>query len=278
MKLKSMVFAWLFVIAYCPAGGAFLWWGEKGSRGVDATIESLQKQQADDPSDPYTNYNLGVALYKGGKFAEAEVNFERASATAVSQDLKKRCFFNAGNSLYRGVVAALPENWESCALEQAKLDAVRAKTEQAIKKYDDVLALDKKHEGSTVNKKEAQKLLEKLKKKKQEPTDQHKDKQEQKQKEQKKDEQQQQKEQQGRQGQKKQEEKRDDSSEQGEHKNAPQEGEGQSKAGKPESVEQRGVRALLDDLQQEESKTQKALILKKIKDEGKPKDASQRPW
>ena len=261
MKLKLILFVSIFIcFAFPTQVNAFLWWGEKSKPSLDQAIQDLQKQQVDSPNDPYINYNLGVALHKAGKFGQAAINFDRASIAAVDTDLKKRCFFNLGNVFYCDAVKMLPDNWATVQAPSETLDAAIAKTSQAIKKYDSVLVLDKQHEPAKINKKAAQELLEKLEKKKQ-------DKKEQKQQDtpkadEKSQEQKQQQKDQAQNNEKTSEEKK----------------QGKSDEKKMESMEQRGVRALLDDLQNDESKLQKALIAKKLKDEGNPQDSSQRPW
>ncbi len=262
------------------------WWSEHREPTLEQITQDLQKRQADEPEDPYINYNLGVALYKAGRFGQAETNFDRALVAATTPELKQRCYFNLGNSFYRDALATLPTNWENAKTEPETLDLAAAKTSLAIKKYDNVLLLDKQHEPTKSNQKAAKDLLEKLAKKKQQQPDKKDQKNENNQNNQDKqnqdsaDKSEQQKDNQGEKKSDKTkpeptDQKEDPSGNKDKQESNPQE---EKQSPKPENIEQRGMRALLENLQQDESKLQKELIAKKLKENEKPRESNQRPW
>jgi hypothetical protein len=319
MKKQNLFYSLIILLHFTFPLQAW-WWSTKQPQTLETTIQDLQQKQADHPNDPYINYNLGVALYKAGKFSQAQTNFDRALVAATHPELKKRCYFNIGNSFYKDAATSLPDNWETVQVPAETLDMAIAKASIAIKKYDSVLLLDKQHKPAQINQKAAKDLLEQLEKKKHQ---QEKDKKDQKHDKNKdKDQQKDQSKSQGQnennqpqdnKGQKSPQAKdQGDKNKQQGNNNQPQNEPGKDKqqqpaptqpnpaAGKtdkqegnptpgapqpagvngsrPERMEQRAARALLDNLQQDESKLQKALVVKQLKDNEKPRESSQRPW
>lgn len=304
---KTILLYSIIVSAVCTPNLHAWWWNNTQPPTIETVIQELQQKQADHPNDPYINYNLGVALYKAGKFSQAQTNFERAVIAAAHPDLKKRCYFNMGNSLYKDARSSLPDNWEQQDVPAETLDMAIGKTSFALQKYESVLLLDKEHEAAKANQKTAKDFLEKLTRKKQQQEKKDQNKKDQKQDKNKdkddknKDKQQQQgnNEQQGQdknnqqdQSQKQEQQKQPQPKDQGDkdkqqennQQQNPQPGQQQEEHGaapagdKPENMEQRGMRALLDNLQQDESKLQKALVVKQLKENEKPRESSQRPW
>lgn len=333
---KNVLFFSIISSIMCTTNLHAWWWSKSQPPTIQTVIQELQQKQADSPNDPYVNYNLGVALYKAGKFSQAQTNFERAVVSATQPDLKKRCYFNMGNSLYKDARTSLPDNWEQQDVPAETLDAAIGKTSFALQKYESVLLLDKNHEPAQTNQKAAKEFLEKLTRKKQQQEkkdqnkkdqkqdknkdkdDKNKDKQQQQgnneqqgqdksnqqdhsqkqeqqkqpqpkdqgDKEKQQENNQQQKEEQGKGEQKKNpHDKQQQQKQQGQAPNqTPQPDQQQNAQGanaaenKPENMEQRGMRALLDNLQQDEARLQKALVVKQLKENEKPRESSQRPW
>ncbi len=336
---KGLLFFSIFTLTTIFTSPVYAWWwGKPHQPTLEQVIDKLQKKQVHKPNDPYINYNLGVALHKAKKFDAASANFDRASIGATDQELKKRCFFNLGNTLVNDALTILPTNWETTNVPPETLDTAITKINVAIKKYDNVLMLDKQHNPAQANKKAAQELIEKLEKKKQQQAEKNNQKQD------KKDRQEEKKQYQEKQSEKSpksqgeqnsqdknsqyqpnKDDRKDrpqdvgDKGQDGEnkppdqdrttnnqqqntqrdrHDQTPEQKPGQptptqgnetgeqkqdlaevaSEEKSPESMEQRGMRALLDNLQQDEAKLQKALIVKQLKHEGKPQESSQRPW
>ncbi len=305
------------------------WWTENQAPTPEETIQEFQKQQADRPQDPYANYNLGVALYKAGKYGQAQTNFDRASIAATTPELKERSFFNFGNSLYKDTVSTLPTNWEMTDIEPEKLETAIAKATVAIKKYDSMLLLDKRNNQAQANKKKAYELLEKLEKKRQKSSkkDQQQgtntgpqgnspqakgqeggdqangnnqpNKNDRKESPQdiknkgkqgkngpsnnddtKKDQQQNAQSQSHDKPHDQEQPKEDKTPSQGNSAGGQKQESGKPATGQPqqENMEQRGMRVLLDNLQQDEANLQKRLVSKKLKENEKPQAPSQRPW
>jgi Ca-activated chloride channel family protein len=354
IRQKNIIFLLLTLLFIkMPSANAW-WWTPKEQPKLENIIQDLQCEQADHPEDPYINYNLGVAFYKANKFGQAESNFDRALIAATQPELKQRCYFNLGNSFYKDALTCLPYGWEAADVPSETIDMAIAKTAVAIKKYDDVLLLDKQHAPSKNNQIAAKELLKKLEKKKQQQQKDQQKKQQEKKNEQKNDQQKenekkeqspsqdqsnnqgeqeknkdQQQDKQGSQEQggknseqnsnnkgdqgnnNKQKDKdvnsnQQKSSQQTSHDKSPEQKEpdlpstlpqntpaagqkqdqqqkqaaAQSVSGQSsqETMDQRGMRALFNDLQQNESELQKALMAKKMQENAKPSESNQRPW
>ncbi|QQR48808.1 tetratricopeptide repeat protein [bacterium] len=179
MKITQTVFFIMLLMPSMVVGGLFTNYAQQKP---EETIAELEKKQIDAPHDPYVNYNLGVALYKAGNYAQAVKNFERVAANKkIDEDFSLRARFNAGNSSYRAALEGLGTGWEEKKeLDDKILEQAIAQTKAAIASYQEVIKLDDDHEPAKNNKKLADELLKKLeeKKKKQEQEKQDKKDQE----------------------------------------------------------------------------------------------------
>ncbi|MBX9830716.1 hypothetical protein K2X40_02080 [Candidatus Babeliales bacterium] len=181
-------YALLFLIFLMPnfvQAGLFT---DYAKQTPEETIAALEKKQIDAPHDPYINYNLGVAQYKAGNYAQANQNFGRVFKNKkIDEDFRVRAGFNAGNSGYRGTLESLGNGWEEKELDEKLLEQAIAQTKAAIRSYEDVIKLDDEHEPAKHNKKLAEELLKKLEQKKKKQDQDKQDKKDEK-KEDKKDE------------------------------------------------------------------------------------------
>ena len=105
--------AWL---AWLALGAA------EATPAAEAEVETWQEHVLRSNEDPRSVYNWGVALYRAGRFDEAERAFARAAERAHDPALRARARFNEGNSRYRG--GKLPDAVKSYegALEQDPKD------------------------------------------------------------------------------------------------------------------------------------------------------------
>lgn len=156
-------------------------------KSPEENAQDLAIEQINNPTDPYINYNLGVALYQTRKYDAAKNNFERAITHTISKDLKERSYFNLGNSCYKNTFSMLPVNWEdeNTKIEPEKLSPAIQEIKSAIKNYETLIELNKENVMAKTNLKKAKEILEKLNKKhqqqKQNKQDQNQDKQQDKQ-------------------------------------------------------------------------------------------------
>ncbi|MFH1643717.1 MAG: hypothetical protein ABIA74_00895 [bacterium] len=126
----------------------------------------LQKDQIDNPNDAKLNYNLGTIFYKLNQFQDAQNSFIRAADNSNENlILKEKSYFNAGNSFYKGSLSLLGDNWEEEDLQEEILQLAMKTIENGVENYKNVLVLDDKNEEARKNKKLAEELLEKIKKK-----------------------------------------------------------------------------------------------------------------
>lgn len=144
------------------------------TKSPEENIQDLAIEQINNPTDPYINYNLGVALYQTQKYDAAKNNFERAILHAKNNALKERCYFNMGNTYYKNALSLLPSDWENekTKIDQEKLGKAIEDTKLAIKNYETLLELNKENTRVKPNLKKAKELLSKLQKK-QEQQDQN---------------------------------------------------------------------------------------------------------
>ncbi|MBY0352807.1 hypothetical protein K2W90_00405 [Candidatus Babeliales bacterium] len=164
MVTKYALLCIIFLTPNLMVGGLFT---DYAKQTPEETIAALEKKQIDAPHDPYVNYNLGVAQYKAGNYAQAKQNFGRVfSNKKIDEDFRVRAGFNAGNSGYRGALESLGSGWEQRELDDKLLEHAIAQTKAAIRSYDDVIKLDDEHEPAKHNKKLAEELLKKLEEKK----------------------------------------------------------------------------------------------------------------
>lgn len=133
----------------------------------EQNVQDLTIEQINHPTDPYINYNLGVALYQSDKFDQAKSNFQRCLIHAKNDRLKERCYFNLGNSFYKNALSDLPINWQNkdTEVDQAKLGQAVQEIKDAIKNYEAVLDINKKNMHAKTNLEKSKEALRKLQEK-----------------------------------------------------------------------------------------------------------------
>jgi Ca-activated chloride channel homolog len=102
--------------------------------------------------DPRQVYNKGTEAYHSGDFAAANDSL-RASLRTQDLKLQQRAYYNLGNTLYRTGQGNLEKDPE----------ATIKSWEEAVKAYDDALALDAGDEDAAFNKELVTRKLEELK-------------------------------------------------------------------------------------------------------------------
>ena len=119
-------------------------------------VTSLKGQSADISSvtqDARRVYNEGTDAYNKGEFTKASESL-RTSLRTQDVKLQQQSYYNLGNSLYRTGQGTLEKDPE----------ATIKTWQEALKAYEDALALDDLDEDSTFNKNLVAKKLEELKK------------------------------------------------------------------------------------------------------------------
>jgi hypothetical protein len=127
-------------------------------------ITKLLAEQAKNPDDALTNYNLGVAQYKASSYQSAAHNFQRAYKHGEDlKDLVSQARFNAGKSFEQYALHMLPASWENerTHIEKEKLDKAIESLELAIAEYKEC----EQNEKTEKNLQKAEETLEALKKK-----------------------------------------------------------------------------------------------------------------
>lgn len=169
LRILGFIGVWLIISNHSIY--AFSWSSffksNKPTQPVDP-IKKLEDQLVHDPKNPYINYSLGVALYKNKQFDEAKNNFQRAVLYATNLVFKEQAHFNLATCLYKNALSIMPENWESPdqEVDVQILDQAASLASNAIKEYNSTLEINEKNEKAITNKKEAEKLLRKILKKK----------------------------------------------------------------------------------------------------------------
>lgn len=118
----------------------------------------------DNPGRADLLYDLGVSSYRLKKFDNAAAYFQEAAAKATDESLKEQAHFNLGNTY-----------------------VAQKKLKEAIKEYENVLALDPSHEKARHNLEIVKKMLEQEQKKEKQDKNQDKKQQEKDNKQDKKD-------------------------------------------------------------------------------------------
>ncbi|MFA6263337.1 MAG: tetratricopeptide repeat protein [Candidatus Babeliales bacterium] len=279
--------------------GAFSFFGSP-ELTPEQKIEQLQRQQIDAPLDPEINYNLGVALYRAGRFDEAKTHFARTLAhTRKRSKLATQTFFNKANAGLKNALSILPQQWEKQeVLEPQILDNALANITEAIDDYQSFLAQKPNHANAQANKKYTEGIKKKLEKKQQE---QQKKQQEKNQKDQqgkqqdssredqkKQDQNNKQQGQQNNPADKKNEERKENNTQQAQQQDmSSSQGNEEKQAAKQEtaqaaqqkeSPEDRRMRAMLENLQSEESAQQKALMQRQTAAQPHQPERGQKPW
>ena len=208
MKLYLQSFYFIFFLlatagtchSWNPFSSLSRWWNDRKayktylSSDLDKTIDLLKKKQIDDPSHAETAYNLGVVLYKKGKYEEAAQQFDVASHLgALDDQLYLNSSINAGQCFFKQALSILGgEEWEkNCPSKEILLQS-KEKALSAVSRYQLSLAREAAHPVATNKKEEAelliQKIEDKLKEQEQKEKEKEKEKEEQdKQKDQNKD-------------------------------------------------------------------------------------------
>jgi Ca-activated chloride channel family protein len=136
-------------------------------------ISSTSDARADEV-DPRKIYNQGTQAYLGGDFATANDTL-RASLKTRDLKLQQQSYYNLGGTLYRT---------GQKTLEKEPQTTIKS-WEEAIKAYEDSLALDPDDADALFNKEFVMRKLEELKKQQEQKEDKKDDKQEDKQEDQK---------------------------------------------------------------------------------------------
>ncbi|MCB1229504.1 MAG: VWA domain-containing protein [Verrucomicrobiae bacterium] len=126
---------------------------------VAADLPDPNREEADhsatptDFTDPRAAYNAGTSAYQSGDFAQAEQTLSQTLSHADDLSLQQRSYYNLGNARYRLGQESLQQDPKSTI----------AKWEEAVKSYDDALALNPGDEDAKFNREFVQKKLEELK-------------------------------------------------------------------------------------------------------------------
>ncbi|MCB1063327.1 MAG: VWA domain-containing protein [Verrucomicrobiae bacterium] len=107
----------------------------------------------EDFNDPRVGYNAGTNAYRSGDFAQAEQTLNHTLGNADDLSLQQRSYYNLGNTRYRLGQQS----------QQQDPKATIAKWEEAVKSYEDALALNPEDEDAKYNRDFVQKKLDELK-------------------------------------------------------------------------------------------------------------------
>lgn len=104
-------------------------------------VDFLHEQIVKNPTDPYLNYNYGLALYRADRLEEANAIFQSVEGLATDPKLRAQVLFQMGNIAYRtGAELRKPGS------KQNGLGAVRA-FEQALSNYQAQLQIQSNREA-----------------------------------------------------------------------------------------------------------------------------------
>lgn len=133
----------------------------------EQNVQNLTVEQINNPTDPYINYNLGVALYKTEKYDQAKSNFQRCLIHSRNNNLKERGYFNLANCFYKNGLSNLPINWQNKDMEidQKVLSQAIQEIKESIKNYESTLELNKVNNHAKINLEKAKASLKKLQEK-----------------------------------------------------------------------------------------------------------------
>ena len=284
------------------------------NKDYQKTKSILEKEQVQNPNNPYVNYNLGTVFYKLKEYNNAKENFQRATQnfSINNKQFLEQTNFNLGNCFYKNTLVTLGENWEKEEIKEEVLVHAINEIKSSIEKYKNSLNFNDKNNKTKTNLKTAEELLKKLEQKQQNQQNQNKkenpdkenkqDQQNQKQDSQKQDQKQNNQEQdkqenqdkehkQNQQNQKQDPQKQDqkqNNQEQDKQENQDKENKQDQQKTKQqqiqkqeklnqESMQEKRMQVLLDKLQTDEKNIQKAIIKQKIKTTNKS-HANQKPW
>lgn len=109
MRYLNFFLTFLLTLSWLPSAQA-AWWGEDDvSRGLDSyeagryeeAVDSFTSALLEAPSDPLLNYNLGNALYKLGRFEDAQAQFQKVAESGATPDLREKALYNLGNTYFQ---------------------------------------------------------------------------------------------------------------------------------------------------------------------------------
>ena len=160
IMMKKIFFSVLIVCLIAPAC-----WASKASdvkkgnrlfeqEDYAASLEKYQKVLEKDPNLDIANFNAGAASYKSGQFEKA-IDFFRQSLLGETEGLKRKAYYNLGNSLYR----------HGIGFEESNLPLAVEKLEEALKEYEKARDADLSDDDVHNNYEFVSKELERLKKK-----------------------------------------------------------------------------------------------------------------
>jgi len=99
----------VFLTAMLFAAGASAWAGAKedgyaalGAKKYEEAVKLLGQARVQNPDDMELGNALGTALYRAGRYREAEQIFEAVANHAPDDAAAARARYNAGNAAYRG--------------------------------------------------------------------------------------------------------------------------------------------------------------------------------
>ncbi len=163
-------------------------------------------------ADERVVYNRGTQAYERGEFADAVSDLRDALRTP-NLSLQQRAYYNLGNALYR----------QGQAAQEKEPQTTIKHWQEAIKAYEDALALDSNDEDARYNRDLVKKKLEQLQQQQEQENPQDQQQQKDKEEQEKKEKEQQKKEEQEKQEQEKQEQNDQKSQEEKEQQDDPQE-------------------------------------------------------
>jgi len=164
LKLKILtVLAFCLILALpCEAGKRGMVKKGRSNYEKENYLEALQEFEAalqEDQNSDILNFNAGTAAYKNEKYQEAVEYFSKA-LLGEDDALKKKAYYNLGNSLYGFGISK----------EEEDLQTAVASLEKGIGEYEKVIASDPEDEDAKNNyeyvKKELERLKEKMEKQK----------------------------------------------------------------------------------------------------------------
>lgn len=169
--MKKTLFTFLITCSIFNHLTAWEWWWKKPKTLEEKQLE-LQRKQIDDPTNPYINYNMGVAAYKKKSFDVAAANFDRALQHMPDKPaFKKQTHFNLGQAEYQQALQVVGRNWQKDKLSDEVYEKALALTQRSIKEFEAVLVLDPHDEKATKMKEEVERFQQKLLAKKYENKD-----------------------------------------------------------------------------------------------------------
>ncbi len=119
------------------------------------SVKEYETALKKDPESPAINFDLGTALYKNKKYAEA-ISYLQKGLLSKDPLLKKQAHFNLGDAFYK----------KGRELEGSRLDEAIADLEESLRQFEAVRNVDDKDNDAKYNHDTVKKELERLKEKK----------------------------------------------------------------------------------------------------------------